>query len=792
MAGRGADNLIDTLRRDHEENARVRRSTLEMRTTTNISSASGSARPAVAGFDHIMVLLEQRMQRAEATAGAVAGARGAVQVDLMLAQAKSEAEAWMTGKRHQVSGHLAALSPLEVQAIIAERNELRHKLQECGMELKKIELAGGGQPVDVVRMCQQDMEQVARLRSQVEHELAQRDIRILSLQAEVEQHVQQRTGDGFRIESSEDVLAERATTILQLNERVKTLEVELVRSVREADERLEQQLRQQRERLAAELELDKRRAMDRIIVDLRDERRRALEDQRQQLEHQAENRLQTKLAEQRHEFLSTAAREKAAELQALQSELHAREQANMDHIRDQMTAERTKIVQAQQEQHKAVASRLTRELEQTTRQHEATMERELATQRRRLEQELGYEQTMALNRLEANLKAAHQHETDLMVQRLAKQHADDLQAAVQRQLNQQQRKLAERYTKEKTAELKALRQTLLEQHRQEIETLTINMARRSERETQVVLKRTSADERRRLQREHGQDKAGILEKVRAEVRVEKTKALEELRVKMLAQKQADHAALLVQLAQLRSELDKTRQQTHRHTSLAHDAAATERRGLQSLRERLRQLLNDMKLALVPRVDAPLDLSVATPSEAMGALTVLIHGLTLQVPDVSALPNPSPAAEAAPSHTYDVLLACALELAAFLNAVNEELVNLRQRAKKEQLVLRQQLEDEMGLAQIEDVQKAREQAHDEAEMFWKQRLAEAKHNYDVSLKRQRAALEEEKRVFSLETDARKTQQLQRTLARAQAEPALLTAAEIRMSTSRSRHRKSQSF
>ncbi len=35
----------------------------------------------------------------------------------------------------------------------------------------------------------------------------------------------QRQSDGFRIESSEELLAERATVILKLSERVKSLEV---------------------------------------------------------------------------------------------------------------------------------------------------------------------------------------------------------------------------------------------------------------------------------------------------------------------------------------------------------------------------------------------------------------------------------------------------------------------------------------------------------------------------------------------------------------------------------------
>jgi hypothetical protein len=61
----------------------------------------------------------------------------------------------------------------------------------------------------------------------------------------------------------------------------------------------------------------------------------------------------------------------------------------------------------------------------------------------------------------------------------------------------------------------------------------------------------------------------------------------------------------------------------------------------SLARTLAKLLNEMKGAVLPEARAPLDQSAATPSAAMGALQVLIKGLGLKVPDVTALADPSP-------------------------------------------------------------------------------------------------------------------------------------------------------
>ncbi len=45
--------LMETLRRDHEENARMRRSTMEMRVENALLVPHGTARPSLKGFEKV-------------------------------------------------------------------------------------------------------------------------------------------------------------------------------------------------------------------------------------------------------------------------------------------------------------------------------------------------------------------------------------------------------------------------------------------------------------------------------------------------------------------------------------------------------------------------------------------------------------------------------------------------------------------------------------------------------------------------------------------------------------------
>ena len=75
-----------------------------------------------------------------------------------------------------------------------ERNELRFQVRKAASELRKVEIAAGGTSIDVAKNCQEDMERLARLRSQIELEMDQLRIRAQELEQQLEMTATQRRG----------------------------------------------------------------------------------------------------------------------------------------------------------------------------------------------------------------------------------------------------------------------------------------------------------------------------------------------------------------------------------------------------------------------------------------------------------------------------------------------------------------------------------------------------------------------------------------------------------------------
>jgi hypothetical protein len=80
-------------------------------------------------------------------ATAVAAAKETLKSDAILASARAEAEVWAKGKQQTSAGasylgggaaQTTGVSPLEVQAIVAERNQLRQLLREAEAEIRKV------------------------------------------------------------------------------------------------------------------------------------------------------------------------------------------------------------------------------------------------------------------------------------------------------------------------------------------------------------------------------------------------------------------------------------------------------------------------------------------------------------------------------------------------------------------------------------------------------------------------------------------------------------------------------
>lgn len=133
---------------------------------------------------------------------------------------------------------------------------------------------------------------------------------------------------------------------------------------------------------------------------------------------------------------------------------------------------------------------------------------------------------------------------------------------------------------------------------------------------------------------------------------------------------------------------------HKAAGEEHVRAAHNKQAVGGLRDLMRKLLNDMKIALVPRANAPLDTTVSSPNQAMGSLQVLIKCLSLRVPDFATLSNPTREAQQAPHVSVDILLACATELCSHLNACQEEINNLHIEVGRDWKLLRKQIREEL--------------------------------------------------------------------------------------------------
>lgn len=130
--------------------------------------------------------LSRRMNMANDTARAIRVARETIDAETMLAQAKSQADAWhdVTApsalhyshrndsvlRNATLGGGGASVGPAaaaSVRAITAERDELRFLLRKAAAELNKVEAASGGGAFDMASLCLADLERLASIKSQV-------------------------------------------------------------------------------------------------------------------------------------------------------------------------------------------------------------------------------------------------------------------------------------------------------------------------------------------------------------------------------------------------------------------------------------------------------------------------------------------------------------------------------------------------------------------------------------------------------------------------------------------------
>ena len=720
-----------------------------------------------------------------------------------LMRAKAEADAWDRGSAtvQRVSAQMPAA---QVQAVVAERNTLRVALREAEAQVRAVERAGGGSFVSLVRMCQDDMERLSRLRTTVEREHAHLEAARSALLEETEELKRQLKAADLRVETSEEELAERAETILGLQAKVEELEGTLLEAGQEYERRIHQAVETQHRRMLAEAEADKDAALRRLEATLKQERHDALAEQRAEIEAMAEARLQTRLSEQQHSLVAQAHRERSAELQALQQELQEREARNMEALRHQLKCEHERAAGVLEQRLHTVQARAAAEQEELRERHQAELENALEEQHRRLDADATREKDAALKMLEVSLTTQHAATIEDLKATLGQRHHDELAAQVKRATDHQGKRLNSAHATEKSRALREQHDRLTSEHGAAMQELTARLEKRHQVALETKLKKSGAALSAKAERESAraraeelariveeskverlaavesarsrlqaqaetdqralkeanralaqevsalrQEKALGTEGLQANFRAEKTEALDVLRKRMEAQHQQDIQTLRSENARLRSDLEELRRgvaaegantRTHlraerveietaitsrlkaQHEAKENSlkAAAAELRdenarlseevrelqregqrkgfearvGTAGLRDALRRLLNDMKIALVPRVNAPLDTSASTPSKTMGALQVLIRCLGLKVPDLTPLEAPSQEATAAPPVATDILLGCAMELAHYLNAANEEIVAMGGELIRDRRAVKHAAEEEL--------------------------------------------------------------------------------------------------
>lgn len=908
---RATFDVRQSMRQEEMRNTQLRMSAAEAHIgAARIPDHMGSATGAVKEIVELERILEKRIQGVEKTSRAIASASDTIDSEAMLARARAEAETWTRGTA-TTARQASNMDANEVQAVIAERNELRVQVRQASAELHKIKVAMGGDPANLMRYCQADMARVAQLRSSVELEIEGLKIHILSSKEECEENGRQLKGAESRIQTSEEQLDERAETIVQLSTQVEQLEALVEQTQAEGASALEAALKDKHDRMtdvhAQERDHTIREHRDRHM----DETREALEALKADLEADHGRVLTEHLSEQQHIMQSQHQHQLAGEVDAITRELNDRESRNVETLRAQMQAEYERSAAVLNQRIRTIEGRAASDMTEAKERAEQMLEKSLEEQKKMILADALYEKNTALEKLETTLGNKHTGIIQDMRSNTTRKHRDDLTHGKKVVEDQLRKKLNHDHSQDKTKALKAQAEKLAIESRAELEKARAAMSRRHagelrrevDKEVEAATKQVTRDHARdraqaaeraaadfkvektkaldalraRIEKHHRADtddlkstirkltdevnalrqtsrvgaekmqtalrkektvaldglrerllkkseqdgselradytklsedydslkkeKAAAIERLKSEFRKEKTLATETIRSRQKAQSDTDGEELKRQVAQLSDDLAKAKQdkiravermtadyrvdktkeleglrnrmkeqqakdtaelraeiarlaeqnhrldmQTHQESNETQQSHNTGKQALHGLRDMLRKLLNSMKIALVPRVNAPLDTSVASPSQAMGALQVLIKGLSLKVPDVSALSDPTREAKAAPMVSFDILYVCAAELSEYLNNANEELVNLHEALTRDRKLVRKNCEDELQSEFENRLLETKVLMERQVEVAVATRAASMQTLHAKQMEKQQGHLEEELKVY----------------------------------------------
>lgn len=613
----------------------------------------GTAQGSLKELEELETMLAQRMRRVEETTRAISNASEKLDADAGLARARAEAEAWAKG--NATTRRLASnMSSEDVHKMVTELNSLRLQVRrrtpaapspsslpplshrvpahQCSKkniakthhanfpcqvrtasaELHKIKLAAGGDPVDVARFCQADMERVAKLRGSVELELATLKGKLVTTREELKEAERQAKANRVRVDTYEEQMAERADAVVVLQGQLEAAKVELEKAKLEGERGVHDAVRSQHTRMLEEHRVELEARTQQLRDEAAAQQRAALEQQRAMLEDQAANRLEEKLAEQHHVLVSQLNKEMQDALTDLQRDLNDRNSRHLEALRNDMTHERETAVAALQQRLRTVENRAAGDLESARGEHDIELENALDEQRRRLEADLRAEKKASLEKLETTLTNRHRDEMNDLRQALDKRIKESTAAGVRKATEQLQKKLENDFALQRHRALHQQEERLTKEKNAALKKLQDSLSKRNENEVRERVRKELKAQEERLSREQSRDRAREVEKVTTQARGDKTAALKALRERMEAQHATATEKLRGEVRTLNDEVHKLRQ----------DKA----QAVESLRSGQRKEMTEMKESLRSRKDAHVSKQVAPLEEEVARLNEQVSKL----------------------------------------------------------------------------------------------------------------------------------------------------------------------
>eukprot|EP00040_Diaphanoeca_grandis_P030944 m.183992 g.183992 ORF g.183992 m.183992 type:complete len:1141 (-) comp32175_c0_seq1:234-3656(-) len=551
---RGLFDERQGLRRDEMRNSQLRMSTAEGHVqASTIPDHIGSAKGTIHEFYELEAILEGRLKTIEATARAVASASNTIDSEAMLARARAEAEAWTRGSA-STNRIASQMDANQVQAIVAERNELRVQVRQASAELHKVKVATGADGVSMLKYCQQDKERVAALRSAVELETEALKIKLLGTREENDDLRRRVKAEELRTLTSEEQLAERAQTIVDLQSEAATLKQTLESNAEQAEVTLRDEIQKHRMAMAHQHQHEMMEKLKEQHDQHQADTRTALEFQRAEIVREGEQRLEEELSEQRHILQSQAQQQLAMSLEGLQRDLNAREAANLENLRNSLLSEHERATAALTQRIRTIESRGASDLATAKEQAAMELEKALEELKNQLTSDANYDKKSALEKLETTLTTKASYELQDLRENLTKRHQEEKAFAVKQAQDQLRKRLIHDHSQDKAKALKEQAHQLNDDKRVELQRLMDSLQKRHSAELQRELDKEADLLTKQLGRDSSRDRARALEKAQAELKSDKVKAVDLMRKRLEKQHKMDLDALTADVKRLTDEV----------------------------------------------------------------------------------------------------------------------------------------------------------------------------------------------------------------------------------------------